>query len=362
MIRNRIYGYQKYIMKKVTIRDVAERAGVGLGTVSRVLNHSEQVSEDTRQRVLSAMEALGYKPSAIARQLARKSRPRNIGVVTRPFLKNYYSFAERLRGVQKALQEFDYGYELMLFSTRTMEEYEERLNTIIQTGLIDGLLLIDLILTKEQQMVLETSGIPFVSLTHAYERHAHYFGTNNVRGGLLATEYLINLGHTDIAYVGDVLRDEDGFTTGAERFQGYQTAMMKHGLSVNDVYTLLIEHGYEQAYEATRELLTHHTPPTALFAMSDTQALGCIAGIRDVGLRVPRDISVIGYDDLEMSYHVGLTSVRQHLEQSGAIASTYLLQLMTGEAPPTPPRLPPLMIIERATTRPLLQDDIAPQT
>lgn len=338
-------------MKKITIRHVAKRAGVGLGTVSRVLNNSEQVSDATRQRVLKAMEEMGYKPSAIARQLARKTRPRNIGVVTRPFLKNYYSFAERLRGVQQAIHNFEQHYELMLFSTRTMQEYEERLLNIIQTGLIEGLLLIDLTLTDDQQEALETSGIPFVSLTHDYHKHPNYFGTSNRRGGYLATEYLIGLGHTSIGYVGDVLEDEDGFVTSLGRFDGYQDAIQAHHLSAHEHYTLFLEHGYDQAYEALLKKLRKYPPPTALFAMSDTQALGCIAAIREVGLRVPEDISIIGYDDLEMSYHVGLTSVRQHLEASGKLVADYLLRLMAHDNIMQTPELPPLIIIERNTTR-----------
>ncbi|MEL6309535.1 MAG: LacI family DNA-binding transcriptional regulator, partial [Chloroflexota bacterium] len=129
-------------MPKVTIRDVAEAAGVGIGTVSRVLNNNENVSDKTRQRVIDVIEELNFVPNAAARQLPRKTPYQSIGVITRPF-DEYFSFAERLRGVQKALKPYVDRYELTLHNTHTTRNYDQRLLSIIETSVIAGLLLID---------------------------------------------------------------------------------------------------------------------------------------------------------------------------------------------------------------------------
>lgn len=338
-------------MTKLTIRDVAEHAGVGVGTVSRVLNNSPHVSAATRRRVLSTIDALGFKPNAVARQLPRKTRFRNIGVITRPFI-NYYSFAERLRGVQRALQASDEPFELLLFNTHTTRDYDERLMSIIQTGVIDGLLIIDLNLSEDQVTVLQQTGIPFVGLNHLRESNWICISTDNEIGGWRATSYLLELGHRRIAYVGDELSDPNGFITSQERYAGYKRALAEYNIAVDEALVRCGEHGYDTAKELMRTLLNLPTPPDAVFAMSDTQALGCIATIREAGLDVPGDISVIGYDDLEISYHTGLSTVRQHLELSGQIGVEYLMHLIdTREADPVP-ELPDVDVIARQTTAP----------
>lgn len=342
-------------MARPTILDVAQKAGVGVGTVSRVLNNSPQVRPETRERVLNAINELGFKPNTVARQLPRKTRLRNIGVITQPFI-NHYSFVERLRGVQRTLSELKKRYELVLYNISSPESYQERLEIIAQTGAVSGLLIIDLDLTDEQIELLESAAIPFVGLNQFQQRSWPCIGMNNVEGGRKATAYLIGLGHRRIAYIGDdfvshVLK----FNTSAERFAGYRAAMEAHGLSIREEYVRLGPYGYESAKQLTAEVLQLPEPPTAIFAMSDMQALGCIAAIHDVGLRVPDDISVIGYDNLEISFHTGLTTINQNLETNGRLGTTYLLQLLNshGRNDLPLPQMPALEVIERQTTRPL---------
>lgn len=342
-------------MSKITIRDVAKRAEVGIGTVSRVLNNSPHVSNATRHRVLAAIEDLGFKPNAVARQLPRKTHFQNIGVITRPF-DNYYSFAERLRGVQNALRNYHETYELMLFNTYTTRDYDERLQSIIQTGVIDGLLIIDLNLTEEQLQALNDSGMPFVGLNHLSDANWACISSNNIDGGYAATKHLLEFGHRRIAYIGDELVDKDGFVTSRERFSGYVRALAEHNVEVDEALVLLGRHGYDEAKKLMEHLLQQDPLPSAIFAMSDTQALGCIAAIREAGLRVPQDFSIIGYDDLELSYHTGLTTVRQHLELSGEMGMKFLLHLIRGGKAGPVPRLPPNEIVVRQTTRPHIEE------
>lgn len=336
-------------MARPTIKDVARKAGVGVGTVSRVLNNSPRVTPATRKLVLSVMADLGFKPNTVARQLSRKTHVHKIGVITQPFI-SYRAFAERLRGVQLALSEAETDYELVLYTVSSLTHYEERLTTIVQTGVVDGLLIIDLNLYEEPRARLQEANLPVVGINHLKNQSWPCIGTDNVEGGYLAGRYLLDCGHTRIAYLGDELIDTFEFISSVERFEGFKRALTERGVPLPEQYVQLGPHDYEVARQLALNLFRLSEPPGAIFAMSDMQAFGCLAAAREIGLRVPDDVSIIGYDDLEFSHHVGLTSVRQHLELSGRVGIEYLLCLLRGDESP-PPRLPPLEVIERQTTR-----------
>jgi DNA-binding LacI/PurR family transcriptional regulator len=341
----------KLTTSKVTIYDVAKKAGVGIGTVSRVLNNHVQVRSKTRERVLEAITALDFKPSAVARQLSLQSQIKQIGVITQTFV-NYYSFTERLRGIQQTLNERSSEYELLLYTVSSLEHYQHQLANIVQTRAVEGLIIIDLELSDKQLELLEQSHIPFVGINHLQNQSWPCIGTNNVEGGYLATKYLLSLGHEQLAYVGDTFIEDYTHNTSRERFDGYKQALEEAGVKLNEDYVRLGNHDYDVAKENADKLLNLKTPPTAIFAMSDVQALGCIAAIREKGLKVPEDISVLGYDDLDIGYHTGLSTVRQHLEQSGEKGIEYLLGVLSNKKSAVP-KLPKLEIIPRQTTRAL---------
>lgn len=339
-------------MAPPTIRDVAKKAGVGIGTVSRVLNNSPKVTDTTRQAVLDAIAELGFRPNSIARQLPRKTRLRNIGVITQPFI-SYQAFAERMRGIQLALYELENKYELVLYSVRSPEHFDEQLNTLVQTAAVEGLIIIDLDPTPEQVSLLRSANLPFVGINHFKVRDWPCIGADNEEGGRIAARYLIQLGHRRIAYLGDAFEDAFHFKTSYERFNGFQQILSQAHLPLPDRYVKLGTHDYAVAKQMADELFALREPPTALFAMCDHQALAVMDAARELGLKIPEHLSIIGFDDLEMSYHLGLTTVRQHFERSGQLALQHLFDLMSnGELIPTP-QLPPLEIIVRSTTSPL---------
>lgn len=338
-------------MPRPTIRDVAKRAGVGIGTVSRVLNNSSQVSPATQARVLEAIEALDFKPSQVARQLPRKLKLHNIGVITHSQF-NYDSFTARLHGVQSGLMDADVPYEIILYNVSSLARYDERLHTITSAGPVEGLLVIDLDLHDRHRALLDRNSIPYVGLNELQGRDWPCIGCDNTTGSIMATRHLIELGHTRIAYVGDEFHDEYEFYTSRERFEGYRTALAEAGLPFNEAYVRLGPFGDETARRLTVDLLALDEPPTAIFAMSDTQALGCITAAREAGWRVPDDLSVIGYDNLSIARHAALTSVEQHLETGGRSGARYLLSLIRGDPHAVKPALPPLKIIQRSTTAP----------
>ena len=321
---------------------------MGIGTVSRVLNNSPLVNVNTRKRVLEAIAELGFRPNSIARQLPRKQRIHNIGVITQPFF-SYRSFTERLRGVQQGLNDIEHDYELVLYSISSIPHYQERMASIAQAGSIEALIIIDLELSEGQKEMLRQAKIPFAGINHLQNQDWPCFGTDNILGGRIATTHLIELGHRNIGYIGDDFFDPFGFLTSRERYQGYCDVLNEHNIPIQNNYFAVGQHDYEVARALCREMMTQPSPPTAIFAMSDIQALGCIAACRELGLNVPDDISIIGYDDLEMSYHTELTTVRQHLELSGRLTIDYLVQhLKGGSNPPVPLPLPE--VITRRTT------------
>jgi LacI family transcriptional regulator, galactose operon repressor len=341
------------VMGNPTIRDVAKRAGVGVGTVSRVLNNSQQVSPETRERVQDAIRALDFRRNRVAQQLPRGQQVKQIGVIL-PFL-TVPSFIERLRGVQIALSERVHRYELILYTVSTPEHCRAQYVLIASQGMVEGLLVMTLNLAAEERAMLQESGITLVSISDRCPPDWPCVGVDNVAGGRLATEYLLNLGHVRVAYVGDEFPNPHNFPTseaGEDRFLGYQQMLAAHGVSMNPEYIRLGRHGQEVAKQLTHQLLALPEPPTAIFAMSDVQALGCLSAIREAGLHVPEDVSVIGFDDIEISAYVGLTTVRQHLEDSGRLGMDYLLRLLSSDGPQTPPQLPPLEVQVRQTTAP----------
>lgn len=337
-------------MSVPTIRDVAKAAGVGVGTVSRVLNNSSQVSPETQEKVLGAIRLLGFRRSKVARQLSTGVQHRNVGVIL-PFI-THPSFVERLRGIQRALDDQDNDFNLILYNVSEPTRYHEQVLAIIEQAAIDGLLIATLMLSNEQRELLTQAGIPFVTLSDACSGDLNCISPDNFRGGYMATQHLLELGHRRIAYVGDEFPNAYHFPTSALRYEGFCSALEAFGISHRSDYVRLGIHGEETAYRLTQQLLTLQEPPTAIFAMSDIQAVGCITAVRETGLRVPEDISVIGFDDVQLSRYVGLTTVRQHLEAGGYLGMQLLLDMLTTPGNSVSRQLPPLELVVRGTTQP----------
>jgi LacI family transcriptional regulator len=336
-------------MPNPTIYDVARTAGVGVGTVSRVLNNSTRVSPETQEKVLSAIRALGFRRSKVARQLSMGIQHRNIGAIM-PFI-THPSFVERLRGIQLALNDQDNDFNLVLYNVSEPDRCHEQLLAMVEQAAVDGLLIATLNISDEQRNLLIEAGIPFVTLSDACAGELNCISPDNIRGGYMATQHLLELGHRRVAYVGDEFPNVYGFPTSELRYKGYLSSLKEYGVPYRSEYVCLGVHGEETAHRLTEQLLALPEPPTAIFAMSDIQAVGCILAIREAGLRVPEDISVIGFDDVQLSHYIGLTTVRQHLEQSGYLGMQLLLNMLTTPDNVVPRQLPPLELIVRGTTQ-----------
>jgi DNA-binding LacI/PurR family transcriptional regulator len=304
----------------VTIYDVAKQADVGVGTVSRVLNNHPQVSPETRQRVLSVIEALNYRPSPLAQRLSRR-KTLSIGVIavffTRP------SVVERLRGVEAVVAASE--YDLIVYNIETPAKRDDIFRAIAANRRVDGLLVISLTPANADVERWCGAGVPVV-LVDTHHPALSRIVVDDVRGGYQAAQHLIELGHRRIAFVGDPIHTAFNFTSSRDRLAGLQQALAEHGIPFRPAYHQAGEHGQDPARELTHQLLALDEPPTAIFAASDTQALGVMQAARELGLRVPKDLSVIGFDDIEIAEYLNLTTMHQPLFESGYRGIDLLLQ------------------------------------
>jgi LacI family transcriptional regulator/LacI family repressor for deo operon, udp, cdd, tsx, nupC, and nupG len=319
-----------------TIRDVARHAGVSVATVSRVLNEIPVVRSEVRERVRAAITELGYRPSSTARNLSL-GRSQAIGVVA-PFFTTP-SVVERLRGVSERASR--HGYALMLFDVETPDQRAGAFRDFARLDRVDGLLVISLPLYDDDRL-------PVVMVDIGHPRVPHVV-TDDVRGGELAAEHLISRGHRRIGFVGDLPPSPFGFTSSEHRREGFRRALRRAGIPPDGEIERRGRHGREEARVLAEDLLRCGDRPTAVFAASDTQALGVLEAAQAVGLEVPGDVAVIGFDDTEIAGAIGLSTVRQPLRESGARGADLLFAAIAGDDAPEGV-LEPLAVVARRTT------------
>jgi LacI family transcriptional regulator len=326
-----------------TIYDVAQRAGVSITTVSRVLNSPQQVNQTTRARVLAAIDELGFVPRAEATARARKGTGR-IGILA-PFF-TYLSFVDRLRGVTDALA--DTAYELVIYSVGSSIRRDGYLTTLPITRRLDGLIVMSLPFDEAAAQRLLTHGLTTV-LIEAPQSSFSGVEIDDHAGGRIAAEYLLKQGHRRCGFVGDTDVPDYAIHTSDWRLAGYRRALNQAGITLPEDYIGLAPHGLEQARQQAHQLLSLPKPPTAIFAPSDTQAMGVLKAARERGLSVPGDLAVIGFDDVEIADYVGLTTISQHLKESSRVAVEMLLARLADPARPVQHVRLPLTLVKRET-------------
>jgi DNA-binding LacI/PurR family transcriptional regulator len=315
--------------RRATIADVAAASGVGVGTVSRVINRASGVREATRARVLVAIEQLGYRPSHLAASLSRGT-PRTVAIVlphlTRP------SSVERLAGALAVLARYE--YDTIVCNVNTPSQRDHVLATLVARHRADGVIVVSLPLSPAQLAAFRQAGLPLVTVDVAARGVPHTV-IDDVAGGRLATNHLIELGHRRIGFIGDrvqrAVSTALGFTASGKRLAGYRQALAGAGLAADNSLVRLGPHGPASAQALATQLLDLPDPPSAIFAASDTQAMGVLAAADQYGAAVPDQLSVIGFDDIQSAALLGLSTVRQPLEDSGAQVAERLCALLRGE-------------------------------
>lgn len=334
-------------MAVATIFDVAQRAGVGVGTVSRVLNNSPRVSVATRERVLSAIAELDYHPSRLARGLSRGTT-NTIGLAV-PFFTEP-SFVERLRGVVSVLN--DSEWDIVLYSIESKAQRNQRIGSMPRRDMAAGYLLVSLPLTAEERSRFVASPVPVAIVDGQTEGLQSYF-VDNEHGGYLAARHLLGLGHRRIMFIGDSEEAPFDYSPSASRQVGYERAMKQARLEPVAGIVSDGPAGRPNARELARERLGGPNPPTAVFASSDKIALGVLEAARSRDMRVPEELSVMGFDNIDTSIHVGLTTVDQALFESGRQAAQWLIGALCSEEPADSAWVElPVHVIPRGTTGP----------
>lgn len=330
----------------VTIGDVARHAGVGRGTVSRVLNERTNVDPATRARVLAAIEELDFVPSPTARRLSLRLT-QTVAVIL-PFLTRP-SAVERLRGVEEALVQG--GYDMIVFNVETVERRAAVFRDLPRRERVDGLIIISLSPRASELERIHRIGLPVV-LVDAHHRALPRVVADDVLGGRLASRHLIDLGHRRIGFIGDIPRTPLAFTSSRLRLLGVRRELEAAGLELPDSNVAIGDHSRQRAAELSTRMLSGPKPPTGIVCASDTQAAGVLEAATALGLSVPNDLSVTGYDDLELADHLGLSTIRQPLFTSGLRAVERLLGMVRGEPAGPLREVQPISLVVRRSTAP----------
>jgi LacI family transcriptional regulator, galactose operon repressor len=329
-----------------TIHDVALEAGVGIGTVSRVANNSPRVKPATRERVQTAIDRLNYKPDPIARSLISK-RTNSLGVIvpffTRPF------FMEVLRGVEAVSVRF--GRELVLYNVETKAQGDRYFSELPMHRKVDGLLIVSLTPDNAVSCRLKDLGLPVV-LIDAYSPMFTSLVVNNVEGAYQAVRCLIEKGHRRIGFINGEIEGNFKFNKANDRLIGLHRAFGEADLLFEPELVLTSEWSRMGGKQAALQLLSQLKRPTAIFAASDIQAVGVLEAAKDLGILVPEQLSVIGFDGIEVSELLDLTTVQQPMQEMGEVAAAALVELIDNST-----QTPELIrfdtrLVERHTTGP----------
>ncbi len=312
-------------LKKITIRDVASKAGVSVTTVSRVLNGKDDISEETIKKVEAVIQELGYASSLAARGM-RSHRTNVVGLILSD-VDSYYSH-EIMRGVNRAIAALD--KDLIVYTSGVVDkenvaQHERSYVALLNGSITDGVIVVTPTATHF------TSHAPMVIIDPNNETpdYPAIIATNR-EGALAAMNYLTDLGHRRIGYITGRME----LASSNQRLQGYKAGLAAAGIPLNEDLIEIGDYSTEMAVVCTRKLLSLPDRPTAIFAANDMSAMGVYQAATEFGLQIPGDLSVIGFDNLREAAHLTppLTTVDQSIEKMGAMATEMLVELVKGES------------------------------
>ena len=312
----------------INIRDIARIAGVGVSTVSRVINNHPDVKEQTRERVLEAIKENNYIPNNSARNL-KKNNTNNIGVLIKGVFNPFFS--EMLDSISKRISKA--GYSMILEHHDYLSDDEmNNLISMIKEKRLQGVICLGGNFTEIKNDDFEEINVPVVltSINHKYGKEFSNFSSVSIDNEESATKYLVDCGHKNIALM---LGDEYDTGIGHLREAGYLKALNDNNIKVNKEYRLLGNYDYRGAYEETDKLIKNHREVTAIFAISDIMAVGCAKAIKDNGLVVGKDVDIIGFDGMDISefYSPTISTIIQPKLEMAKISVDLLLDLIANK-------------------------------
>lgn len=316
----------------ISIKDIAKELEITPSTVSRALNGKKGVSKELAERILKKCDELGYKQNALAKSLIT-NKTDTIGIVIPDITSRYYSFV--VKGVNTCLE--DHGYSLILCNANRSAEIEKRCLDLLLSRRVDGILIISLTANPDELIELSSRGIPIVQIDNVITPLLPAVINDNYRGACLLFEHMVKLGCRRIG----CLMGKRNTQTSNDRLRAYRDVMAAYQIEVDENLILQIDSTPEDGYRATPEILKHS--PDAVFAINDTTAMGVLRWCMDNDVKVPEEVRLAGFDDLDIAsmIHVPLTTVHQRKTSLGHSAALELLQRI--ENPDDPERIITLM-------------------
>ena len=308
--------------RTVTIQDVAKTAGVSVSTVSRVLNAKVDVASDTQERVLAVIDELGYTSNLAARSM--RSRKKNLLGLVVPDIGFPYSI-EIMKGINRAIAESK--FDLLVYTTGDVQKngtisHEQHYVALLNNSLTDGVIIVA---SAASDFI---TNAPIVSVDpHMVNPNYPSVQGTNYQGALDVMEYLLGLGHKRIGFICG--RPEIG--SAGRRLKGYKDALLQAGIEIDDALIAPGDFTTKAGYKYTLQLLSLDNPPSAIFASNDQTAIGVFQAANEVGVSIPDDLSVVGFDNIAEANYLGLTTVDQCLSEMGYTAAQMLFRLVNDE-------------------------------
>jgi LacI family transcriptional regulator len=310
--------------KKANIKDIARIARVSHTTVSRALNDKPRIRKETKERILSIAKELGYRPNFIAKSLVLK-RTRTLGLVITNIANPFYT--ELAQGIEKTATRL--GYSIILCSTQSDISTEKQYIEMLRSKGVDGIIFSSAHMVDPNIVALAEEEFPIILVNRrtyhpVVKEKVNYVGVDNILGGYLAVEHLIRLGHKNIGVIGGSAES----SVGLERLEGGKKAFSTYGLGQRNDYFLEGNFLKKSGYQKGKQFLKMAELPTAIFATNDYMAFGVCQAILEEGLRIPEDVALVGFNDIEFSSMQGieLTTIGQKKFEMGAIAVEMLVE------------------------------------
>lgn len=327
-----------------TIYDVAKLAGTSISTVSRYLNNPEKVNVATAESINRAINQLGYfrhgnTGSKSSRQLGR------VGVLT-PFFPAP-SFVQRLQGMTPVFRQAN--FEMVIYTVENPDQLNEYLQSFPFMRRLDGLIVMSMIVSEPDSRRLLQSGLQVVMIEH-HNPHFSRVVCDNIRGGRLAATYFLSRGYRSCAFLGDWTELPYSLHPTDERLEGFRAALAEGGLVLGGEYVKLGKGTVDDSRVLAGELMDMAAAPRAVFAASDLMAIGALKAARERGLRVPEDVAVLGFDDIEMAEYLDLSTIDQKLTESGRLAAELLTARIRDPGRPLQSINLDVRVVERSTT------------
>ena len=333
--------------QKVTIKDIARIANVSHTTVSRALNNQSRIRKDTKEKILAIAKELNYRPDFIARSLVMK-RTKTLGLVITTIANPFYT--ELAQGIEATAHRL--GYSIILCSTQSDLATEKLYIDMLRSKGVDGIIFTSAHMGDPNIVDLAEEGFPLMLVNRRtyhpmVKERVDYVGIDNNQGGFWAVEHLIKLGHRRIGIIGGSSESSVGF----ERLEGGKEALTKYNLEENDDYFLEGNFLMESGYRGGMKFMRMAEPPTAIFAANDYMALGVYQAVIEGGLKVPEDIAIVGFNDIEFAAMKGieLTTIGQKKYEMGALSVEMLVDKIEGGKAVSPKEiiLKPELIIRK---------------